>query len=65
MKRGAGRRIVKMVAEYVSQETKAKRLVTLSPKTDMAERFHLKNGASEVGRSDLSVNFEYPLNDKT
>ncbi len=64
MKRGAGRKIVKMVAEYVSQETKAKRLVTLSPKTGMAERFHLKNGASEVGRSDSSVNFEYPLNIK-
>lgn len=59
--RGAGRKIVAMVADYVSHETNAKRLVTLSPKTCMAERFHLKNGATEAGRSDSSVNFEYSI----
>lgn len=59
--RGAGRKIVEMVANYVSRETNAKRLVTLSPKTDMAERFHLKNGATEAGRGDSSVNFEYSI----
>ena len=60
-KRGAGRKIVEMVASYVSEETKAKRLVTLSPNTYMAERFHLNNGAIEVGRSDSFVNFEYTI----
>ena len=57
--RGAGRKIVEMVADYVAKETNSKRLVTLSPKTHMAERFHIKNGAIEVGRNEYSVNFEY------
>lgn len=35
------------------------RFVTLSPKTKMAERFHLKNGA-EIFRENLeTVNYEY------
>jgi hypothetical protein len=36
-----------------------KRFVTLSPKTQMAKRFHLKNGAVTFRENDLTVNYEY------
>lgn len=35
------------------------RFVTLSPKTEMARRFHLKNGASIFQENHDTVNYEY------
>jgi len=35
------------------------RFVTLSPKTDMARRFHLKNGAVVLQENTTTVNYEY------
>jgi hypothetical protein len=35
------------------------RFVTLSPKTNMARRFHLKNGAIVFRENDDTVNYEY------
>ena len=37
------------------------RLVTLSPLTAMAERFHLKNGAKLLQVNDDTQNFEYDI----
>ena len=37
------------------------RLVTLSPLTDMARKFHLKNGAKEVQVNLTTQNFEYDI----
>ena len=37
------------------------RLVTLSPQTDMARKFHLRNGAVEYRKNETTVNFEYSL----
>jgi hypothetical protein len=37
------------------------RMVTLSPQTEMARRFHLKNGAWELQVNSTTVNFEYDL----
>ena len=37
------------------------RLVTLSPKTEMAKRFHEKNGAELVSENEESYNFEYKI----
>ena len=37
------------------------RLVTLSPVTNMARNFHLKNGAVELQTNKRSRNFEYKL----
>ena len=37
------------------------RLVTLSPMTDMARKFHLKNGAKEVQVNLTTQNFEYDI----
>jgi hypothetical protein len=37
------------------------RLITLSPLTDMARKFHLKNGAKEVQVNLTTQNFEYDI----
>lgn len=38
-----------------------KRVVTLSPKTEMARNFHLRNGAKVLQINESTVNFEYAL----
>ena len=37
------------------------RFVTLSPKTDLARKFHLKNGAKELSNNKVTVNYEYRI----
>ena len=37
------------------------RLVTLSPKTELAEKFHLSNGATKLRENTETVNFEYDI----
>jgi len=59
--RGAGRDIVLSVAEHIKNTTFVKRYVTLSPLTEMAERFHLRNGAELIGKYDDCQNFEYTV----
>ena len=59
--RGAGRDIVLNVAEHIKNTTFVKRFVTLSPLTEMAERFHLRNGAELIGKYDECQNFEYTV----
>ena len=58
--RGAGRTIVNTVAKHI-RDTRAEveRWVTLSPLTQMAEQFHLKNGAQFVDRYPTDQTFEY------
>jgi len=60
--KGAGRDIVFAVVEHI-RKTKAdvKRWVTLSPLTEMAERFHLKNGAKFLDKHTECQNFEYEV----
>jgi len=36
-----------------------KRFITLSPQTEMARRFHLRNGAVVLQVNTTSVNYEY------
>lgn len=58
--RGAGRDIVMNVAEHIKNtKPDVTRWVTLSPLTEMAERFHLRNGAELIGRWEDCQNFEY------
>ena len=62
LEKGYGRKII-MAARAIIQETwRFKRLVTLSPKTDMAMKFHLSNGAKLIAENLTSNNFEYPIN---
>lgn len=60
-KHGAGRIIVNEIFDYLTQNTNVKRIVTLSPPTRMARRFHLNNGAIELQVNKDTVNFEYPI----
>lgn len=57
---GAGQALIKQAAEWILGEFKdVKNIVTLSPQTEMARKFHLKNGA-KIHRENLtSVNYEY------
>lgn len=55
---GAGREIV-FAAQDHTQARGCSRWVTLSPLTEMAERFHIKNGAVLHSRHSTCQNFEY------
>ena len=58
--RGAGHRMLFGAKEYIEQTRPyVKRFVTLSPKTEMAEKFHLRNGATVFRVNDNTVNYEY------
>jgi hypothetical protein len=57
--KGAGRDIVFGVARQIKQTRKVSRYVTLSPKTEMARKFHLANGAIVLQENPESVNYEY------
>lgn len=59
--KGAGREIVNTVAKQLHNEKRAERFITLSPLTDMAERFHLRNGAELLEKHNSCQNFEYTL----
>jgi len=58
--KGAGRDIVFATAEHIKKENiDVQRYVTLSPLTEMAERFHLRNGATFLDKHTDCQNFEY------
>ena len=58
-KKGGGRAIVNEVYKMVKQSNHLNRLVTLSPLTDMARNFHIKNGAKKLQVNAKTQNFEY------
>jgi hypothetical protein len=57
---GAGRDLI-VAAQKDIEETKpeVKTFVTLSPKTEMARKFHHKNGATTFRENEDSVNYLY------
>ena len=59
--KGAGRTIVNAVAKELHESERATRFVTLSPLTEMAERFHIRNGAKLLEKHETCQNFEYIL----
>ena len=59
--KGAGRQMVLEAAEAIKQSRPVTRFVTLSPLTEMAERFHLRNGAQLIARGTECQNFEYTI----
>ena len=58
-KKGGGKLIVKEVFKMIKKSNHLNRLVTLSPLTEMARKFHLRNGAVEVQVNENTQNFEY------
>ena len=60
-KKGGGKLIVKEVFKKIKKTNHLNRLITLSPLTEMARNFHLKNGAFELQVNDKTQNFEYKI----
>ena len=60
-KKGGGRAIVNEVYKMVKKSNHLNRLITLSPLTDMARNFHIKNGAKELQVNKKTQNFEYDI----
>ena len=58
-KKGGGKLIVKEVFKMIKKSNHLNRLVTLSPLTEMARNFHLRNGAKLLQVNDKTQNFEY------
>jgi hypothetical protein len=57
---GAGQKLIKEGLQQIKDQLpNVKRFVTLSPPTDLARRFHLKNGAQIFRVNEQSVNYEY------
>jgi len=62
LEKGYGRKIIMAARDIIQETWRFKRLVTLSPKTDMAMKFHLSNGAKLIAENLTTNNFEYPIN---
>jgi hypothetical protein len=58
---GAGRRLIRAARTYIQEHRPGiKKFVTLSPPTDMARVFHLRNGAEVFRINPDTVNYLYP-----
>ena len=60
-KRGGGKLIVKEVFKKIKKSNHLNRLITLSPLTEMATRFHSNNGAKLLQINENTQNFEYKI----
>lgn len=57
---GAGSALIRQAAEWILKEhSEVRDIVTLSPPTEMARRFHTKNGALVHQTNETSVNYQY------
>ena len=57
---GAGRTLIQEAQKSIEAEFPGiDTYVTLSPKTEMARRFHLKNGARELRENSNTINYIY------
>lgn len=57
---GAGRALIFNAVDYIKQNKPSiARFITLSPPTEMARRFHTKNGAVVFRTNTETVNYEY------
>ena len=60
-KKGGGKLIVKEVFKKIKKSNHLNRLITLSPLTEMATKFHSKNGAVLLQVNADTQNFEYKI----
>lgn len=59
-KPGAGKQLIFESVKYIKDnKPNIRRFITLSPKTEMARKFHLKNGAIVFRENGETVNYEY------
>ena len=60
-KKGGGKHIINEIYKKFKREEHIDRLVTLSPITRMAEKFHLGNGAFCLQENATTINYEYDI----
>lgn len=59
---GAGRRLIFEAVKYIKHNFPTVcRFVTLSPKTEIAHKFHTKNGARVFRENFDTINYEYVI----
>lgn len=59
---GAGVELLRATVDEIKKKfPTVKRFVTLSPKTEMARKFHTKNGATVLQDNPETVNYEYKV----
>ena len=63
-KKGGGKLIVNEVFKKIKKSNHLNRLITLSPLTEMASKFHLRNGAKLLQVNETTQNFEYQVEKK-
>jgi hypothetical protein len=57
---GAGKELLQKTVDEIKQQfPTVTRFVTLSPKSEMARRFHHKNGAFTFRENEDTINYEY------
>ena len=61
LEKGTGRDIIFALRDLLQDTYRVDRLVTLSPKSDEAKKFHLGLGAKLLRETDWANNFEYDL----
>ena len=60
--KGCGRDLIVQAGESITKEIPTiKNIVTLSPKTEMARKFHIRNGAWKFRENKDSINYAYQL----
>ena len=59
LEKGYGRKIILALNDLIYDTERFHRFVTLRPKTEMAMKFHLSNGAILLRENELTNNFEY------
>ena len=57
--KGFGRKIIEETKTLLQGQHFNNRYITMSPKTEMATKFHLKNGAILLQKNQTTNNFEY------
>lgn len=58
--KGSGQQLIREARQYIAETRPTiDRYVTLSPKTEMARSFHLKNGAQVLQDNETTVNYLY------
>jgi hypothetical protein len=57
---GCGQRLIRAAQQHIlTHRPNITRFVTLSPKTEMARKFHHRNGAATLRENETSINYEY------
>lgn len=60
--RGSGRALINKALNHIEWFIPScHRAVTLSPKTNVAERFHISNGAYFLRENETTINYEYEI----